>query len=36
MFHSYAGMTMPERDGIAAEWMKTLRLDEVPATAPKL
>lgn len=36
MFHTYAGMTMPERDGIAAEWMKTLRIDEVPATAPKL
>jgi len=36
MFHTYAGMTMGERDGIAAEWMKTLRIDEVPTAAPKL
>ena len=36
MFHTYAGMTMEERDAIAAEWMKTIRRDEVPAHAPKL
>jgi len=36
MFHTYAGMSMMERDAIAAEWIKTLRVDEVPATAPKL
>ena len=36
MFHTYAGMTMGERDGIAAEWLKTIRIDEVPTTAPKL
>ena len=33
MFHKYAAMTMEERDTIAAEWQKTLRLDEVPATS---
>lgn len=36
MFHTYAGMAMTERDGIAAEWMKTIRIDEVPTAAPKL
>src|SRR6185437_821572 len=36
MFHTYAGMTMEERDTIAAEWMKTVRSEELPATAPKL
>jgi hypothetical protein len=36
MFHGYAGMTMTERDTIAAEWIKTIRVDEVPIHAPKL
>jgi hypothetical protein len=32
MFSTYAGMSMEERDTIAAEWMKTLHLDgDVPA-----
>jgi hypothetical protein len=25
---------MPERDTIAAEWIKTIRIDEVPSNAP--
>jgi hypothetical protein len=36
MFFTYAGMAMAERDAIAAEWMKTIRTDEVPAAAPKI
>lgn len=36
MFHSYAGMSMEERDTIAAEWAKTIRTDDAPVTAPKL
>ena len=36
MFSTYAGMSMAERDTITVEWMKTLRIDEVPAPAPKL
>lgn len=36
MFSTYAGMSMVERDTIAAEWMKTIRIDEVPTPAPKL
>ncbi|MDK2743322.1 MAG: hypothetical protein NDI90_10430 [Nitrospira sp. BO4] len=36
MFHTYAGMAMEERDTIATEWMKTIRMDEVPVAAPKL
>jgi hypothetical protein len=36
MFHTYAGMAMADRDAIAAEWMKTIRTDEVLATAPNL
>lgn len=36
MFHTYAGMAMEQRDVIVAEWMKTIRLDEAPAAAPKL
>ncbi len=35
MFHKYAGMTMAERDTIATEWLKTIRLDEVPPPAQK-
>ena len=35
MFLKYAGMTMPERDTIAAEWIKTIRTDEVPSNSPK-
>jgi hypothetical protein len=33
MFHKYAAMTMTERDTIAAEWQKTLRLGDVPAAS---
>ena len=36
MFHTYAGMTMEDRDTVVAEWMKTIRTDDVPAAAPKL
>lgn len=36
MFSTYAGMSMAERDAITAEWMKTIRIDEVPTPAPKL
>lgn len=35
MFHKYAGMTMEERDTIAAEWAKTVRIDEMPTASPK-
>jgi hypothetical protein len=35
MFLKYAAMTMPERDTIAAEWVKTIRVDEVPSNSPK-
>lgn len=35
MFHKYAGMTMAERDTIAAEWLKTIRFDEAPPTVQK-
>jgi hypothetical protein len=31
MFHKYAAMTMEERDTIAAEWQKTLRLGDAQA-----
>ena len=27
MFHSYAAMTMPERDGVASEWLKTVKVE---------
>ncbi|MBM4119374.1 MAG: hypothetical protein FJ248_00525 [Nitrospira sp.] len=27
MFHSYAAMTMPERDDVAAEWLKTVKVE---------
>jgi hypothetical protein len=33
MFHKYAAMTMDERDTVAAEWQKTLRLGEGPAVS---
>jgi len=36
MFHKYAGMTMAERDTIAAEWIKTIRIDEVPSASTAL
>jgi len=36
MFHTYAGMSMEERNTIAAEWVKTIRTDDVPAAAQKL
>ena len=29
-------MTMQERDTIAAEWVKTIRIDEVPSNSPKI
>jgi hypothetical protein len=28
-------MTMQERDTVAAEWQKTIRVDEVPSNSPK-
>jgi hypothetical protein len=34
MFVKYAGMTMDQRDTIAAEWQKTVRVEEVPAVTP--
>lgn len=34
MFVKYAGMTMDQRDAIAAEWQKTVRVEEVPAATP--
>ncbi|HEX2054906.1 MAG TPA: hypothetical protein VHF07_00340 [Nitrospiraceae bacterium] len=34
MFIKYAGMTMEQRDVIAAEWQKTVRVEEVPAAMP--
>ncbi|HSF70008.1 MAG TPA: hypothetical protein VLA47_06480 [Nitrospira sp.] len=33
MFHTYAAMTMKERDSIVAEWVTTIRIDEVPASS---
>ena len=36
MFHAYAGMTMEQRDAIVGEWMKSMRLDEAPATPSKI
>jgi hypothetical protein len=33
MFHKYAAMTMEQRDTVAAEWIKTIRIDEVPAAS---
>lgn len=27
MFHKYAAMTMEERDVVAAEWVKTVKVD---------
>ena len=36
MFNMYAGMTMEQRDTIAAEWAKTvIVVDSPPASAPK-
>ncbi len=35
MFLKYAAMTMQERDTIATEWVKTIRVDEVPSNLPK-
>jgi hypothetical protein len=36
MFHTYAGMSMEERNTIVAEWVKTIRTDDMPAAAQKL
>jgi hypothetical protein len=33
MFHRYAAMTMEERNSVAAEWIKTIRIDDVPAAS---
>ena len=33
MFTNYAGMSMEQRDPIAAEWAKTIRVEEVPTTS---
>lgn len=36
MFNLYAGMTMDQRDTVAAEWSKNVRVEETPAqTTPK-
>lgn len=35
MFSHYAGLTMEQRDPIAAEWAKTVVVDTSPAQAPK-
>lgn len=32
MFQKYAAMTMEERDTVMAEWAKTVRIEETPAT----
>jgi hypothetical protein len=34
MFIKYAGMTMDQRDTIAAEWQKTVRVEELPTATP--
>lgn len=31
MFNLYAGMTMEQRDTVAADWAKTVRIEEVAA-----
>lgn len=37
MFNKYAGMTMEERDPIAAEWAKTVTVVDAPnAVSPKI
>ena len=33
MFIAYAGMSMEQRDPIAAEWARTIRVEEAPATS---
>jgi hypothetical protein len=33
MFHKYAAMTMDARDSVAAEWIKTIRMDEGPTVS---
>ncbi len=30
MFRKYAAMTMEERDAVTAEWLKTVKVEEVP------
>ena len=34
MFVKYAGMSMDHRDVIAAEWQKTVRIEEIPTATP--
>lgn len=34
MFVHYAGLTMEQRDSIAAEWSKTVSIIEAPAAPP--
>jgi hypothetical protein len=34
MFTTYAGMTMEQRDTIAAEWRQTVRVVEAPTASP--
>jgi hypothetical protein len=31
MFVKYAAMTMEDRDGVAAEWQKTVRVEDLPS-----
>ncbi|MDH5666694.1 MAG: hypothetical protein OEY86_01610 [Nitrospira sp.] len=33
MFHKYAGMPMSDRDIVVAEWIKTIRIEEVPGAS---
>jgi hypothetical protein len=35
MFTKYAGITMDERDPIAAEWAKTVTIIDAPNTVPQ-
>lgn len=36
MFRKYAGLTMEERDVIAAEWLQTLATKDLPHPIPGL
>ena len=35
MFLKYAAMTMDERDTIAAEWQKTVRVEDLPSATSR-
>jgi len=36
MFHTYAAMTMEQRDAVAAEWINTIRIADVPGTSSNI